>query len=293
MDIKDYWNQPSFETRVVTNAARPPKGGQLVASIIHEIYGCWKNIPNAPIRQPTEARVAPFHDILHTIQPALLPGAALTPFKVGLVYCWMLRSVWLAQTWPGHITASVYNAQEKGKLGLPLGVVYVENSPQRIATRLTTPNGNTIMSSFSPNVTIRVVTNASSDTNDLLSVLQDQPIPEKSWLECFSMIMFVIFRHPWSDRVTDTYPPGRHIFHWVSTLEKRIEGTLAIYYEAGAAFTNQLTFDHLAKATLSLGNEAAAAGSWDGKVQVSIDAKLVAQIWIGRAEAADDSTVAA
>ena len=274
----------NLKQRFTFGAARAGtfKGGHLIASIIQRLYTCWKNTANAPILGFEEDRVSPFLNILHTIHPSLLPGAVLSPLKVEVVYSWMIKEVVLRQQhWPGRITASVYNADHSGRLGLPLGVINVENSPSFRTESISPSLGDTSqVSAFIETGNDRIVTNVSTSTNSELSAIS-KSIREKSWLDCYIQIMLYILEHPASASVLSTFPLPAYsaTLHFRSTIDVKMEGNLTVTRDTGT-----LKWDHLARVLMKLGVEAATEDQWENteSTRISMDGRIIAKISFGR-----------
>ncbi|KAG7007497.1 hypothetical protein G7Y79_00009g026060 [Physcia stellaris] len=218
-----------FEVRFLNGriGAGPPKGGQLITSILENMMISWKNTDNAPLRQKVTFRNRPFESIQHTIQPALLSETTpLTPLKVGLVYCWMMKGVLQQQPWPGEITASIYKRGPAARpLGLPLGIVHVENKP--LAGAVVSPKNST-----GPEF---------SSTAD----------------ENVTMVMFVIKWAP-TARVIDTIPGVVGDVHFRTDIDPMLECNLTITKYRGA-----LPWRNVAESLLDLSVRAARADRWE------------------------------
>ena len=156
------------------------RGGQLIASIVSQLYPMWKSTTSTaftPIVRTTEIRNNLFRNILHTIRPSsstVRPEAVLTPIKVGIVYCWMMRLAVRWPSWPGHIIASIYNG-EAGALGTLLGWINVENLPQtRIRSTPAGPGNNDSTAMMDRDGEIHIGINRSKSTNNDFSRSQKQ-----------------------------------------------------------------------------------------------------------------------
>ena len=256
-----------FEVRFLNGriGAGPPKGGQLITSILESMMISWKNTDNAPLRQKVTFRNRPFESIQHTIQPALLSETTpLTPLKVGLVYCWMMKGVLQQQPWPGEITASIYKRGPAARpLGLPLGIVHVENKP--LAGAVVSPKNSTgpeFISTADENVT--VVTSNSNSSNPL-SVPPDKATRERAWLQVlFKMVMYAIKWAP-TARVIDTIPGVVGDVHFRTDIDPMLECNLTITKYRGA-----LPWRNVAEALVDLSVRAARADRWEYEERAAV-----------------------
>ena len=112
-------------TEIFYNIAAPaiaPKGGHLMTSLILATFGCWLNEDNHAFMRKRDDNYAPFLNIWHAIQPSFgVRGAVLNPEKVGLVYCMILRGVFLQPTWPGHIHVDIMQKAPRSRQLRALG----------------------------------------------------------------------------------------------------------------------------------------------------------------------------
>lgn len=126
----DFWVSIEFD-----DAADSPSGVQLMTSLLVQTYKYWKDMQgSAPITQRKEARVQPFMEFVHTVQPSLLPGAPpLKPLKIGLAYPSLLYGALHHPT--GNITARIFDAHNYQKGQNQFGTVNILNSPQAGVTK--------------------------------------------------------------------------------------------------------------------------------------------------------------
>lgn len=134
-----------------------------------------------------EYRREPFPQFLHTIKPSLLPGASLTPLKVGIGYCECLYHVITAQNWPGHITARIQTRDGPDRQKLRVGSINIDNATL------------TWKASDVKNLPDTGADGAANGS-EKLSV---PPTMEKQWLACYALSFFYFIRHGWSGKVTD------------------------------------------------------------------------------------------
>lgn len=107
-----------------------PRGIELIASMATRIYENSKDTANLMIRERTDDRMLPYTNFEFITQPNLQPRAKLTPLKVGIVSCWILRQCLAAESWPGQIKAVVWDAISKGgRHALDVGTLSIMNSP--------------------------------------------------------------------------------------------------------------------------------------------------------------------
>ncbi|KAL8724983.1 MAG: hypothetical protein Q9181_006587, partial [Wetmoreana brouardii] len=240
---------------------------------------------NAPIIRVEESRPQPFPNIFHLVRPSastIRRGAVLTPLKVGIVYCWMLREVLFnRQSWPGMITASIYNNNGRGGPGTLLGWINVANSRDtpRAGTKsiATSPGDDDQNNTFGPHGKFRIVATAGNGAAGELSTI---PIAtrERSWLDCYHQILMYLLAYPPDGSVTAALPPqppGKRWFtaHFRSTIDAKMEGNVSIAWDNGG-----MTWDVLAVSMHVLLAEAAIRNKWDNikKVELSTDEEYVA-----------------
>ncbi|KAL9009136.1 MAG: hypothetical protein Q9173_005812 [Seirophora scorigena] len=121
---------PGFQPDFIFKFNDPPAGGlQLVQSIAVNIYNYWINTENAPLQGPIVVRTPTFRRFKFTVQPL---GAALTPQKTGLTYCWMLFSIVNpGGRWPGHVTGNIIEGNNQQRI--TIGKINVDNDPGAVA----------------------------------------------------------------------------------------------------------------------------------------------------------------
>lgn len=256
---------------------RPFKGAQLVASIFFKVYETWKLNTNNPITNAyTAESFSPFRRILHITEPTFLAQAVLTPWQVGICYCWILRDVLSQPTWPGEIIAGIYNAHDE-ELSLALGVVTIksEQPPGEVDRTLQISNDTT--SSFSSNAATRTPSQTTNVTGGGLSY--DAVVPERPWLQCLEYMMLWIVRNPPQDPVTSILQPGGSA-RWTSSYDGRVHAVIEIANEV----QNDLTWQHLARCAVSLGNDVATINNWEGRVTTIYKqgSRKLVEMWVGR-----------
>ncbi|KAL8736872.1 MAG: hypothetical protein Q9181_002238 [Wetmoreana brouardii] len=118
-----------LEQTITLSAGIAPRGIELIASIATRIYWNWKDTANLRIRGKIDDRRLPYRNFEFITQPSLQPRAALTPLKVGIVSCWILRACLQAESWPGQVKATVWDATASQRHLLNIGSLEIVNSP--------------------------------------------------------------------------------------------------------------------------------------------------------------------
>lgn len=169
-----------LEQEITLNAGIPPRGVELIATIATGIYGNWNDIANARIVRRIDARRLPYKDFELITEPKLQSGAALTPLKIGIVSCWIMRQCLRAPDWPGAIKAVVWDAIPDGdRHALEVGTLEITNLPLS-----TTPSAR----------------------GTSLGI----PAPlEKHWLACWSVLFFYALKYRPTDVVFNKLFPAR------------------------------------------------------------------------------------
>ncbi|KAL8686894.1 MAG: hypothetical protein Q9218_006782 [Villophora microphyllina] len=250
-------------TQTITYASSPSgpfDGGHLISSIIGRVYRLWKDSVNTPILRPEEDRSQPYMEILHAIQPSLLPRVDLTPLKSGIVYCWIVRQVLLQNSWPGEIIAEISNA-DRGRVGREVGTIRVINSPLRAATEdtLQMPALNT----SSPGIT-----QSSEFTTSAINAIP-KSTRQKAWLQVFSEIMLFVFARPPNQFVEDffrrTHTSETATLYFPSVIDHQLEGRLVFY-----GGNPDVVWDQVARNAQPLAHLAILRDQWDYKEAMSI-----------------------
>ena len=255
------------------------RGGQLISSSLSMAIFAWQNAQNLPISHNIYQRNEPFRNILHIIQPTLLSETlTLTPLTVGIVYCWMMHRVTERHTWPGVITAGIYNKTLVGRLGLPLGVIEVQNQPEAFSANKTdlepysTQNGNS-------SIVIDV-----RDNNHQLSASYSKAARERVWFGAFYQMVIWVLEKPPSGRVINSIAPipGTYsTMHFYSRLDvtPRIVGNLSI-----SKYVGTLPWKSVAETMLDLSIRAAQADRWECEETANVvwEGIIVVRIKFGR-----------
>ena len=155
-----------------------------MANIAAYVYPIWNGTANQRITNTYEERVAPFNNFKWTTKPRL-PGAALTPLKLGVVLLQILDGVLKEQSWPGQVSATIWDFTTQRRL-------YA---------------GSLGLSNTSP-------TNSDSSLSANNTVQMTSPTFEKRWLRCWLRVFRVImaqnhFDHYVSDSIDISPDPGK------------------------------------------------------------------------------------
>ncbi|KAI4245264.1 MAG: hypothetical protein L6R40_002621 [Gallowayella cf. fulva] len=174
------------------HSAITPRGPELTADIASTLYGIWKDTANVEIRSPMQRSKPPFPNFRWTVTLKLLPGAALTPLKVGIVTCWMMKSLiqWKKVSkqdlWPGYLQAKIFERTPQGLV--EVGSIDIQNLGTSTSTStsdldpVSSPNSN------------------SSSVGGLSNIPSDK---EDRWLQCFSLFYWGILTQSYSDPLRD------------------------------------------------------------------------------------------
>ncbi|KAI4199456.1 MAG: hypothetical protein LQ350_004597 [Teloschistes chrysophthalmus] len=237
--------------------------GHLISSVIGKVYPLWRDTANAPILRSSEERSSPFTEVLLAIQPSLLVRTELTPLKVGIVYCWIVRQVLLESSWPGQITARISNA-DHGRVGRWVGTIRVINSPLRKTTE-----NNTLQLPGLNNTSTPSLTNTPSELTSSALTTSPKPTRQKAWLQIFSEIMFFIYSRPPYKPVDDftrrTGAKGRVTMHFPSIIIDGLEGRM-FFYEGKP----DLVWDQVAANVQQLAHLAISRDEWDCRETVNL-----------------------
>ena len=267
------------------------RGGQLISSIISQLEPIWRSSVSTaftPIIRTVEDINGPYRNILHTIHPfssSVNPDAVLTPLKVGIVYCWMLRLAPQWPSWSGHIVASIYNG-EAGALGALLGWINVENLLQtRTSSTAAASEHNDSTASMDREGDIVIGMSQSTSSSNGLSEIP-KAIRERSWLECLVSLLIPCIKFPPSAPVVDNLPapaPSQRAltFHYRSRVDPKMEGNLTIYPDAG----RRLKFHHMVQTLQALVISVTERDIWDNKEHAAIKPEggpIIARISFGR-----------
>ena len=251
----------------------PIKGSHLIYSISLLTLECWKDNENAPIRENQEVRLQPYTDILHSIRPVLSSQAsevgALTPLRVGIIYCWMMRELLLQPNWPGLIIAYIYYADEDLRPKFLLGEIFLKDKPQASTASALTPlnNSTSPKTSIAPQGNTSSITVSDNNNNMELPMLQDVAAREKAWLSCFIQIMYKIVKYPPSAYVSRYLPEATGGILWKVRSNTDPQ---QMAYVRFAPLTLDLTWSKLAATVLSVCAGAARNDRWQNEESARI-----------------------
>ncbi|KAL8789108.1 MAG: hypothetical protein Q9195_006974 [Heterodermia aff. obscurata] len=267
------------------------RGGQLITSIFAQLDPLWKSTAGTaftPIVHIMEERNRPFLNVLHTIRPSsstVRPEAVLTPLKVGIVYCWMMRLAVEWPSWSGHIVASIYNG-DAGALGTLLGWINVENLPQTRTESTPAASGyNDSTAVVEREDGIRIGIYKSNSTDDEFSEIP-KAIRERSWLECCVLLMVACLQYSPSASIVDNIPAPTGseqvwTLHYRSTVDPKMEANVTVFRDE----SRELKFHHMVEVVRGLVILATERDMWDnseiGEVKPERGASL-ALITFGR-----------
>lgn len=242
-----------------------------------------------PIVHTMEDRNNPFRNILHTIRPSsstVRPEAVLTPFKVGIAYCWMMRLAVLWPSWSGHIVASIYNG-DAGAIGALLGWINVKNLPQtRTRSTPAAPGYNNSTAMMDREGGIHVGMNQSKSTSNEFREIP-KAIRERSWLECSVLLILSFIKFSPSASLIDNLPAptaGEHAFtlHMRSTVDPKMEANVTVFRDE----RRRLEFHHMVQVLQHLVILAAERDVWDnsetGEVKPEESGPTLALVSFGR-----------
>ena len=268
------------------------RGGQLIASIVSQLDPVWKSTSDTafmPIVHTLQERNIPFRNILHTVRPSsstVRPEAVLTPLKVGIVYCSMMRLAVQWPSWSGHIVASIYNG-DAGAIGTLLGWINVENLPQTRTKSTSAASGfNDSTATLDQEGEIHVGINRSKSANNEFSEIP-KAIRERSWLECSVSAILSCMRFSSSGSVADHLPAptaseNAVTLHYRSTVDPKMESNITLYRDE----RRQLKFHQLVQVLQNMVIRATQRDIWDssetGEVMEGESGLTLALVSFGR-----------
>lgn len=190
------------------------------------LYHIWIDTANRPVSKPITAHEPPFTNFRWTVVPNTVQGAVLTPLKVGIVTCWAMRDAIEHPTWPGHIQARIFDADEHSRFALEVGAVDVANFGRRDESSSSSSASNgSIKEALSPrtpllprrSTTIPLPTTDAARTN-ASEAAAPPPLSRlpftvaQRWLRCFSRLYWAVLSHYSLDTVGDdpTFPIDYH-----------------------------------------------------------------------------------
>ncbi|KAI4267525.1 MAG: hypothetical protein LQ337_008305 [Flavoplaca oasis] len=258
----DPQRHPTFLPLITYDYSDRPKGFELASSLATAIYDYWRDSANQQILGPITSRRLPYSQFLHTVQPTLYLGAALTPLKVGLAYCAVLSGVIQSTpaSWPGHLSVRILDPRA-GPQRKDLGTIRVDNSPAAHNDGVNAnanPKPQQAENSPMDSIPSPPVPPANHNGRNQQLTL---PIPlEKRWLTCYTMVLFFFTRHLATARFTDQphLPPSpKPVQYFFPCGNNKDELTLRIFPSANKV----LVWDTLVRSMLDWVNKAA-GGPW-------------------------------
>ncbi|KAL8684448.1 MAG: hypothetical protein Q9224_006346, partial [Gallowayella concinna] len=206
--------------QITYGAGIQPRPIESIANIAWVIYYWWVDTTNLRITKRTECLVPPFANFKWIIDPKVTPGAQLTPLKLGIVACWIMRGVLEQQQWPGEIKATIFNANQRSRYALEIGTLSITNMGYR---SLASAGADTLLPAsispndekFTPNPEDIRPGNETSAADSPVSV--NPTLVERRWLQCFSVMYWAIMLKSSSDIVTQdpmfNLPRGQELVH--------------------------------------------------------------------------------
>ncbi|KAL8758849.1 MAG: hypothetical protein Q9184_003798 [Pyrenodesmia sp. 2 TL-2023] len=193
--------------------AHPPKGGQLITSLLAATVDCWLNEANQPMPLKVENDYVPFTNIRHFIESVSAPGRFLTPYKVGIIYCEIMQGLFEQGTWPGHVHADIYHVGAGPATSRSLGKMDIVAVPTSSNMDQTLQEKRDPLRQSKHNLSVRRGNHPVDHPIDQTStMLRSEPIDEKVWLELFTRLMFWTFQHPSNMRLSERLVRGPYRF---------------------------------------------------------------------------------
>ena len=228
-------------------------------SIATAIYYSWTDTANFQIRVHTVARRIPFPDFLYTITPSLRRYTVLTPYKIGIAYCWILFGALERPVWPGYINAEI----SEPNVGWT-GTLEVINSPQNTVTAPLQQQVQALERILFANETYSSVAQSSPRSNTLAVSRQF----ERRWFTCLFRTLLYIIKNAFPSSVLEVLPPpasGDSTYHFNCDAGSgnKDQTNISIYANARRD-RYQLTWNSLAKTLLLYGTRVAEdEAGWD------------------------------
>lgn len=245
------------------------RGGQLISSIISQLDPIWKSTTDVaftPIVHKIYQRNGPFRNVLHTIRPSsstVRPEAVLTPLKVGIAYLWIMKlAVQNWPAWPGHIVGSIYN-EDAGALGTLVGWINVQNLPETRLENTPAVSGHNVSTAMMDQKgDIRISMNRSESNSHEFSEIP-KVLRERSWLQCFILLIIDCMRFSPSASVRGNLLPGTQsmTLHYRSIIDPKMEANLTFVRDENWS----LKFHHLVEVLRNMVDYATERDIWDNK----------------------------
>ncbi|KAI4156339.1 MAG: hypothetical protein L6R39_001124 [Caloplaca ligustica] len=251
-------------------------------SISTSLYHTWTDATHIAITRNQVQRRIPFPSFLYTTRPALLPGGSLTPFKLGIAYCWTLENLLIQTAWPGYVLIEVFEAARK------LGSVEIQNSPQAGAVPPRRPDYQELGTILSAKKTSNVRDRPSDHARSRSSVRMVADDWERRWFTCVAKFLFYIVRNSVSASVTDEMPgpmPGKmtetYRYACMPNHPNFKDLVVITIFPTAAQLQYRLTWNDLAKGLLVFGTKVAERqGGWDTMEFVLVNGVPVATLEI-------------
>lgn len=255
---------PEIEQTIVLSSGIVPDGSQLIANMAAFLYHNWMDTANLIISKTIVAHEPPFTYFRYTVIPNPVPGAVLTPLKVGIVTCWAMRDAVEHPSWPGHIHARIFDADEHSRFALEVGALDIANFGRRSAS--SAGNGSTVaLSPRKPPLARRSIplptyaptgaeptAGLGEGVSEAATVGKLPRTVEKRWLRCFSRLYWAVLAHYFRDNVGDdpNFPIDYHMHLQCNGHLHRDRIDLYLDPSARPSSPCHLTWDTLALAML-------------------------------------------
>ena len=227
-----------------------PQGSRLVSSLLSGTASLWRMQNNLPITLDRTLSFPPFQKFSHQYLPSRIRNAKLTPWKLGIVYCWAIHGSIRHKAYPGNITALIYDSQSKGVLKAFLGRLVVLDTTVQTSTvdsdSLQSVVGSLNVMTNDTLITSGTLTQPLSDAGTI-TILQDTAYLERSYLDSIASTFFKCVVHPSYEKVSNTY--NDTVLHQLNHFDKSIEARLSIYR---GAETHALTWDRIVEIIIQL-----------------------------------------
>ena len=216
----------------------PARGAELIARIAIRIHDNWRDTANRAISRRVHDSRIPFRNFEFITEPNMVPRAELTPFKIGIVYCWILNTVVESPDWPGRIIASIWDAiPGVERHALHVGTLHIQNSPFHVGAfsekqpfnaaspfEITAIDKNASFQLSNHTTPEPKLTRGPSLTGATKS-LDKNPI-ERRWFKCWSTAFFHALTFTTDEIVRDRWfrfkpiepPRPKSLYIWIAAL---------------------------------------------------------------------------
>lgn len=246
---------PEIEQTIVLSPGIPPDGSQLIANMATFLYHIWIDTANTIVSKTIVVDNPPFTNFRWTVTPSPVFPAVLTPLKVGIVTCWVMREVVENPKWPGHIHARIWDANEHSRFALEVGALDIANLG-RLSASSASNRSKELLSPKIPLLARRSIplpTYASTEGISEAATVSRLPFTvEKRWLRCFSRLYWAVLAHYFRDNVGDdpNFPIDYHMHLQCNGDLHRDRIDLYLDPSARPSSPHQLTWDTLALSML-------------------------------------------